>query len=361
MAKSRTRGIYTDADGNKTINKVINGERIFLRLGAVTQEEAEERLLEELKSNKRKAKRSAGPVFADGAARYLKEQEEKKIRTLGQDAYHISILLEKGKIGHLPFEEIHDGTLEKFKRIRREEGVTGHTINESLKRVAKILTRAARAWRDDNGKRWLMCEPPIITMEVCKYKETKPISWDEQDKIFPLLPASIGKLCLFLVNCGARSVKNGAMLRWEWEHYIKEVKRSVFVIPAEHFKSNRPFVLILNDVAWSIVESQRGKDDVWVFPHKGGCIEQSLNNHGWRLAREKAGMPWARVHGLRHTFSARLRAAGVPEEDRNTLMGHKTGKMSELYSSADIIKLIEQANKANERKNIVTVLRVVNG
>src|SRR5439155_6685220 len=45
-----------------------------------------------------------------------------------------------------------------------------------------------------------------------------------------------------------------------------EVGRSVFVIPAEAFKSKRAHVVILNDVAWSIVQEQRGLHPLWVFP-----------------------------------------------------------------------------------------------
>jgi len=45
--------------------------------------------------------------------------------------------------------------------------------------------------------------------------------------------------------------------------------RSVFVIPREAFKSRRPHVVILNDAAWSIVESQRGGRPDWVFAYRG--------------------------------------------------------------------------------------------
>jgi hypothetical protein len=38
------------------------------------------------------------------------------------------------------------------------------------------------------------------------------------------------------------------------------------VIPPEAFETKRPHVAILNDVAWSIVESQRGKHPIWVLP-----------------------------------------------------------------------------------------------
>ena len=43
----------------------------------------------------------------------------------------------------------------------------------------------------------------------------------------------------------------------------------MFVIPPEAFKSKRAHVVILNDVAWSIVQGRRGKDPIWVFPYRG--------------------------------------------------------------------------------------------
>ena len=53
---------------------------------------------------------------------------------------------------------------------------------------------------------------------------------------------------------------------------MPEVGRSVFVIPPEAFKTQRPHVVILNDVAWSIIKSQRGKHPIWVFPYRGRRI-----------------------------------------------------------------------------------------
>ena len=46
---------------------------------------------------------------------------------------------------------------------------------------------------------------------------------------------------------------------------MPELKRSVFVIPAEEFKGKRPHVLILNDVAWKIVQACRGRHREFVF------------------------------------------------------------------------------------------------
>jgi len=141
---------------------------------------------------------------------------------------------------------------------------------------------------------------------------------------------------------------------------VPEVGRSVFVIPPEAFKSKRAHVAIMNDAAWSIVQAQRGLDPIWVFPFRGRPIG-TMNNNGWQRARREAGLQSVRVHDLRHTFACRLRAAGVPIEDRAALLGHATRSMAGHYASADVGRLMGQANLALRREETCTVLRVANG
>jgi integrase len=47
-----------------------------------------------------------------------------------------------------------------------------------------------------------------------------------------------------------------------------------------------------------------------------------------------------------HTFGYRLRAAGVSHEDRQYLLGHKSGSITTHYSTAEKRKLIKAANAA---------------
>jgi integrase len=107
---------------------------------------------------------------------------------------------------------------------------------------------------------------------------------------------------------------------------VPEIGRSVFAIPAEAVKTKHPHVVILNDVAWSIVQTQRGQHPVWVFTYRGHPVG-TMNNNGWQQARREAGLRSVRVHDLRHTFACRLRAAGVSAEDRAALFGHATQSM----------------------------------
>ena len=62
---------------------------------------------------------------------------------------------------------------------------------------------------------------------------------------------------------------NVCALEWTWEVAVPEVGWSVFVIPPEAFKSKRAHVVVLNDIAWLIIETQRGLHPLWVFPYRG--------------------------------------------------------------------------------------------
>ena len=54
-----------------------------------------------------------------------------------------------------------------------------------------------------------------------------------------------------------------------------------------------------------------------------------------------AGFQRVRVHDLKHTFGRRLRAAGVGFEDRQDLLGHRSGRITTHYSAAELRELID--------------------
>jgi integrase len=354
MAKTRTAGITVLADGRRFIDKRYLGIRIGLRVGAVTQEHAEERLQTEMARVEsdvvRKAHRE--PTFDDCAARYVEQSRAK--RSIDVIKWHVALL--HSYIGGLQPQQVHDQTLEPFIRARLADGASATTINRSLEVVRTILNRAARSYRDPDGRPWLDAMPPLITMLPENPRLPYPITWEEQDTLFRLLPPHLARMALFAVNTGLRE-SNVCGLQWTWEVRVPELGRSVFVIPADAFKTKRPHVVILNDVARSIIESQRRKHPIWVFPYRGRRIGK-MNNSGWQQARSQARLPLVRVHDLRHSFACRLRAAGVSAEDREALLGHANHSMAGHYASADVGRLLKQANLLVNRSGTQTVIRI---
>ena len=154
-------------------------------------------------------------------------------------------------------------------------------------------------------------------------------------------------MSLFAVNTGCRDAEI-CNLRWEWEEHVPQLNTSVFIIPGELVKNGDERLVVLNRIAMSVVNSLRGQHKNHVFTYKGHPVRHMLNT-GWQKARVKAGIPQVRVHDLKHTFGRRLRAAGVGFEDRQDLLGHRSGRMTTHYSAAELYRLLEAANKVCDR------------
>ncbi len=373
--RTRTPGILCDRSGERTVNKQHKGERIFARLGRVSQDEAEAwlraRQAEADAKRDHQLREGAEQLFAAAAAKYLIECRQRQVRTVELIAGHVSILLPY--IGSLPLRDVCNDALEAFKDERMAAGVKPSTINRSLEVVRTVLNRAARVWRS-NGKPWLSV-PPLIEMldERQQRRPPYPINWSEQAELMKHLPAHLQRMALFALNSGARD-DNVCGLKWAWERRVPELDRSVFVIPAEKFKGKRAHVLVLNDAAWRIIEECRGAHDEYVFVWRRERVKNfedepvmpyrpihTMNNTAFQSARRAAKLDRVRVHDLRHTFGQRLRDAGVAEEDRALLLGHALQGMPQHYATATIARLVEAANKVQETRDRTTLLRVVNG
>jgi len=366
--RTRTRGIQLADDGGRIVNKEHLGQRIFQRLGKVSQDDAEAWLRNkqaELDAERANSLRQGDErLWADAAKKYLAECAQRKVRTLDMIARHVCDLLPY--IGTLPMREVCNDSLEDFKLDRQEDGVKNSTINRSLEVVRTTVIRAARVWRE-NGKPWLTTAPLIEMLdENAQKRNPYPINWQEQAKLLMRLPRHLQDMVEFSVNTGARD-ENVCGLRWDWEVPVPELKRSVFKVPAEFFKSDRPHILVLNDVAWAIVERRRGEHKEFVFTYTpaGEDAEPrrvgTQNNTAFQKARAAVGLAQVRVHDLRHTYGQRLRDAGVSEEDRSLLLGHAVEGMAQHYAAATLERLLEGANSVLTTRDRTMVLRVVNG
>ena len=65
----------------------------------------------------------------------------------------------------------------------------------------------------------------------------------------------------------------------------------------------------------------------------------------------RVGLAHVCIHDLKHTFGRRLRAAGVSFEDRQDLLGHKSGRIITHYSAAEISNLIAASNKVCQSRS----------
>ena len=339
MGRRRTPGLI-QRGGIWHIDKKIRGRRLCESTGEHSLEKAEDYLAKRIEETRmaliygQRPKRS----FRQAATKYLNENQHK--RRIADEAMHLKQL--DVFVGDLELRSVHNGTLQPFIEMRLKAGIKTKSVNLALGVVRHILNVAASEWLDDTGLTWLEHPPKIKLLKVTDARKPYPLSWDEQAWLFKRLPDHLAKMALFKVNTGCRE-QEVCSLRWEWEIEVPELDTSVFLIPEERVKNGEERLVVLNRVARSIIESVRGQNRMHVFTYCGRRLRR-MNNSAWRRARAKAGLPQVRVHDLKHTFGRRLRAAGVSFEDRQDLLGHRSGRITSHYSSAELGNLIEAAN-----------------
>jgi integrase len=363
MGRSKTTGIYANGSGYE-VDKHYKGERLR-QAGFTSFEEAEGWViaqLERIRQIKIHGQRGNW-TFEQAAARYLELYEDKP--SIISDVYHLKAVMPY--IGRLKLDQVHNGTLDGFKKARKVEGRKNKTINLSLSVVRRILNLAARDWRDENGLTWLVTAPMITMLPLTDQRPPRPIMWDEQRRLLPALPDHLAEMALFVLNTGVRDdvVCN---LQWEWEVPIPQLGVSVFVVPVAHVKGEigkkKERVLVCNTVAQSIIERQRGRHEQYVFVYRRERVKnvdrkpvmpyrpiQTMYNSAWQTGRSKAGLGDLHVHDLRHTVGLRLREAGVSEATRSDVLWHSTKTMTGHYSMAQVVEIFEALEKIKDETN----------
>jgi len=387
MARKTITGL-SQRNGIWHIDKRINGERLDESTGVSDRAEAEKYLIHRLEQIRQRKVYGVRQVrtFREAATRYLlehKDQPSIKLTALclqQLDPY----------LGDLPLTHIDDQALAPFIRDRQTDedlpngkvrkAVSNRTVNIAIERVIRVLSLACRKWRDEERRPWLDSIPLLAKLEEKRSsRKPYPMSWDEQSILFGELPDHLQRMALFKVNTGCRE-QEVCKLRWDWEISVPELGTSVFLIPADFggrhensgVKNRDERLVVLNSVAKSIIDGQRGISREWVFPYNGTGMHR-MNDSAWKKARVRAAKLWQeqhlrpahpgfasiRVHDLKHTFGRRLKAAGVTEEDRKSLLGHKNGSVTSHYSGAELGQLIEAANKVSATDSHGPVLTIL--
>lgn len=388
MARKTITGL-SQRNGIWHIDKKINGERLYESTGTCEREEAERYLIHRLEQIRQQKVYGVRQVrtFREAATRYILEHRD-------QPSIHLTALCLKQLdpyIGDLPLTHIDDQALEAFIAERQTDqvlpdgkvkpAVTNRTVNIAIERVIRVLSLCARKWRDEERRPWLDNVPLLSKLEEKRSsRKPYPLSWEEQSILFGELPAHLQTMALFKVNTGCRE-QEVCKLKWDWEISVPELGTSVFLIPADFggrhansgVKNRDERLVVLNSVAKSIIDKQRGINREWVFPYNDTAMHR-MNDSAWKKARVRAAKLWQeknlrpahpgyasiRIHDLKHTFGRRLKAAGVTEEDRKALLGHKNGSITSHYSGAELGQLIEAANMVSatdSRGPVLTILK----
>ncbi|MDP2139803.1 MAG: tyrosine-type recombinase/integrase [Gammaproteobacteria bacterium] len=152
------------------------------------------------------------------------------------------------------------------------------------------------------------------------------------------------RISMFLLSTGCR-LNEALCAEWSQIDWTQKVWR----IPALNSKSKRMRPVPLNQTAIEVLEQVRNDSPQWVFFNaESGTHYKTLHN-AWFDIRKKAGLPWLRVHDLRHSYASALINNGVGISSVQALLGHSSPLVTQRYLHMNTQTLLDASEIASQR------------
>jgi integrase len=204
---------------------------------------------------------------------------------------------------------------------RKKDRPTGPVSAGTFNRYRSLLSLVYRL-AQKNGKVPVGFNPARLVEPRAESKRVRWLSADEEKKLREVLEREypdkpwVHVLDLAL-NCG---------LRWGDQARLSAAARDGDSLRLLVGKTDEPLSMTLNArarAAFAALEAEAGQ---------GPLAPTQSNRHWFRRACRLAGIENFRWHDLRHTFATRLLQAGIPAEQVQRLLGHRSIVMTLRYA-----------------------------
>jgi integrase len=252
-----------------------------------------------------------------------------------------------GESRRMGLEQLTTGELVAFQQRERKRGKTAQTVNLDLKIVAQGIRAAHR--------RGLMRDNPAAAVEPLRDDgegSRQPFTAEELQAILSVAEGE-GEwkgVIMVALYTGARLTD---VVRMKWGA-VDLAERIIRLRPQKTARSKKSRELVIPILppleAWLMAQSVPDKAEAPLFPalsekSAGGAhglsasFRRILDKAGIApgVARAKEGKAGRNLtaksfHSLRHTFNSWLANAGVPQEIRQRILGHASGRMNDGYT-----------------------------
>jgi integrase len=211
--------------------------------------------------------------------------------------------------------------LERYKRTRKEEGLSPVTINRELAFLKNLFTmaiawgkaeenpmKAVKTFREDNGRIRFLTE-------------------EEETRLLPHCGPNLKPLVVTALHTGFRKSE---LLSLRWENV--DFRHRLIRVEAGYAKSREVRSVPMNEVLTQTLRASTLNQSTGpVFRNRQGHPYRDPDN-AFATAVARAGITDFTFHDLRHTFASRLVMAGVDLATVKELMGHKHIAMTLRYA-----------------------------
>jgi len=250
------------------------------------------------------------------------------------------------EIGHLALNRI---SLQKAQTLHRDmvdvHGLSPASADHGAKMLRQALLYAVRLD--------LLASTPVSKIQLFNVdnREERLMSAVELQRLMSTLDnASDGRkvaslVIKFLLFTGAR-VNEALNARW------KDIDRKTrtWGVLATTSKSLRRRAIPINDAAMAVID-QLGTEATseWLFTSSRGDGSQRLTAIAkvWQKIRQDAGLPWLRLHDLRHNFASMLVNSGRTLYEVQQILGHSDSTVTERYAHLSTESLQQAANSVS--------------
>jgi integrase len=268
-----------------------------------------------------------------GRARYISP------RTLSDLVQYIRAL--NRKFAEVQLRKIHIGLLREY-QVERSQTCGPNKINQELGTLVRIMKRAG-AWEPKLAECYEQLQheeadiPRAMTPE--EQKKFLDVASSREEWAFVYHYALLA-LATSASNCEMRGLKMGDI----------SVHSRVLHIRRE-FAKNRHRIRTIpmhDEAVWAATRLMEraqslgaGAPHHHLMPFRVAPnlwdLDRPMSNSGirkaWHAVRKAAGVPWLRIHDLRHTAITRMAEAGVPIPVILSMAGHISTRMQQHYTA----------------------------
>jgi integrase len=300
---------------------LYRGERYTGCIGPVSRTVAKEILAkkkaEAVEGRYELPSKRPSPLFEGVAEEYLRYYQANR-RPRSAERHEMAYRAMKPFFGGKRLADITPLLIERYKRMRKEQGRSEVTINRELAFLKNLFTQAI-AW----GK---AAENPVKQVRLFREDNARTRFLTEEEEAH-LLASCNDQLKPLVITALQTGFRKSELLSLQWTNV--DFRNRLIKVEAAYTKTHEARSVPMNQTLTATLKSLKmsAADD----PTASVFGYRQMTKTFVRAVR-RAGIASFTFHDLRHTFASRLVMAGVDLATVKELMGHKHITMTLRYA-----------------------------
>jgi len=231
------------------------------------------------------------------------------------------------------------------RKLKEEYGLAGATCDHFIKQL-KAMYNVAIQWE-------VVTENPATKIPL--FREPNQVEnylTDEQlQRLLIVLHTNenrnVARVALYLLSTGARLTE---ALTATWQQM--DLKSDTWRIPAATSKSKKVRAVPLNASAIDVLNEIQPDHKLrmgFLFVNARTGINLKTVHRAWYKIREEAGVPFLRLHDLRHMYASFLVNSGRTLYEVQQVLGHSSPQVTQRYAHLSTETLQAAASTASDR------------